>query len=340
MRVLVTGTAGYIGSHAARALLLNSTTEVLGVDSLERGHVGAVASLQRLGGRRFDFTRLDLRDTAATLACLTAWRPDAILHFAGLAQVAESVAFPQRYEACNVGGTASVLAAAAAAGVQRFVLSSSAAVYGAPGRLPIREDAPCAPVNPYGETKLRAEELVATAAAGSTTLASAALRYFNVAGAAPDGSLGEDHRPETHLIPCALLAAAGRGPALTVHGDDWPTPDGTCIRDFVHVEDLVRAHLDVLDAMRPGECLVANVGTGHGHSVRQVIDAVERVVGHAVPRTVGPRRAGDPPALVADPARMRARTRWRPTHPGLDAMIADAWRWMQANPAGYVTGRS
>jgi UDP-glucose-4-epimerase GalE len=340
MRVLVTGTAGYIGSHAARALLLNSTTEVLGVDSLERGHVGAVASLQRLGGRRFDFTRLDLRDTAATLACLTAWRPDAILHFAGLAQVAESVAFPQRYEACNVGGTASVLAAAAAAGVQRFVLSSSAAVYGAPGRLPIREDAPCAPVNPYGETKLRAEELVATAAAGSTTLSSAALRYFNVAGAAPDGSLGEDHRPETHLIPCALLAAAGRGPALTVHGDDWPTPDGTCIRDFVHVEDLVRAHLDVLDAMRPGECLVANVGTGHGHSVRQVIDAVERVVGHAVPRTVGPRRAGDPPALVADPARMRARTRWRPTHPGLDAMIADAWRWMQANPAGYVTGRS
>ena len=340
MRVLVTGAAGYIGSHAARALLQDRATAVLGVDSLERGHPGAVAALARLGGPRFAFTQLDLRDPAATRTCLIGWRPDVVLHFAALAQVAESVAFPDRYEVCNVGGTASVLEAAADAGTARFVLSSTAAVYGAPARLPIREDDPCAPVNPYGASKLRAERLVTTAAAGSTAMACAALRYFNVAGAAPDGTLGEDHRPETHLIPCALLAAAGRAPALTVHGSDWPTPDGTCIRDFVHVEDLVRAHLDVLDAMRPGACLVANVGTGTGHSVRQVIDAVERVTGRAVPHTVGPRRAGDPPALVADPARLRAVTRWRPVHHGLDAMIADAWRWMQANPAGYVTGRS
>lgn len=337
MRVLITGAAGFIGSHAARHLLGLPEWEVLGLDSLVRGHGWAVQALEGVGGPRFQFAQVDVRDQAAVTRVCEGFQPQAVLHFAALARVEESVADPQAYWSTNVDGTAALLAAMRTCGVPRLVLSSSAAVYGAPAVVPVEESAPTLPVNPYGETKLAAERLIAEevrarAAAGAGSrgapLGAVCLRYFNVAGAASDGLLGEDHDPETHLVPSALLAAAGRRSALELFGTDYPTPDGTCVRDFVHVEDLAAAHAAVLALAEPGAFRVFNVGLGRGFSVRQVIDACSRVAGRAVPVVERPRRAGDPPVLVAACHALHQAVAWTPRHTTLESMAAPTWRWL------------
>ncbi|MFO0963389.1 MAG: UDP-glucose 4-epimerase GalE [Phycisphaerales bacterium] len=347
MKVLITGVAGYIGSHAAHALLTGGTGTVLGLDSLERGHAGAVRVLEELGGTRFRFVRMDLREAPALTELLQRERPDAVLHFAAWTLVGESVERPAAYWSANAGGTAALLEAVRAAGVRRFVLSSTAATYGVPARTPIQEDDPQAPISPYGASKLACEAMVRAeveaARAAGRPFAAAMLRYFNVAGASADGLLGEDHRPETHLIPAALQAIRGDRPPLVLFGDDYPTPDGTCVRDFVEVEDLVQAHLRALAALRPGECRAYNVGLGEGFSVRQVLDACARAAGAPVPVEPGARRAGDPPVLVADARRIVAELGWSPRVRDPAQMAARMWRWMQSHPRGYedaVTDRS
>lgn len=339
MRVLITGAAGFIGSHAARHVLGLPGWEVLGLDSLVRGHWRAVRALEGVGGPRFQFAQVDVRDEAAVTQACAGFQPEAVLHFAALARVEESMADPQAYWNTNVDGTAALLAAMRACGVPRLVFSSSAAVYGAPAVVPVDESAPTLPVNPYGETKLAGERLIAEEVraralarneplARSVPLGAVCLRYFNVAGAASDGLLGEDHDPETHLVPSALLAAAGRRSALELFGTDYPTSDGTCVRDFVHVEDLAAAHTAVLPLAQPGAFRVFNVGLGRGFSVRQVIDACSRVAGRAVPVVERPRRAGDPPVLVAACHALHQAVDWTPRHTTLECMATPAWRWL------------
>lgn len=363
MRVLVTGVAGYLGSHAARALLLAGCERVVGVDSMVRGHRGALRALHGLAGAssRFAAEVLDVRDRPRLTELLRREGVGVAWHFAGLTQVGESVAQPDAYWGANVEGTESLLAALEAAGVPHLVFSSSAAVYGTPRELPLAESSPLAPVNPYGVTKLEAERRIqawaeAGAPAGPWGRRAALLRYFNVAGTAPDGSLGEDHRPETHLVPSALQVALGVRPGLEVLGSDYPTPDGTCVRDYVHVDDLMEAHLASMRWLnRPewhsglrttegtaapaseahGRCRAWNVGVGHGFSVLEVLEACRRVTGHAIPHTLAPRRAGDPARLVADAGRIRRELGWQPRHTSLDSMVESAWHWMLRHPSGY-----
>ena len=339
MKYLVTGAAGYIGSHSARAALQAPEVEVVAVDSLVRGHRGAVDRLARTAGARVRFEELDLRDRDATRELLVRERPDAVMHFAGLTLVGESVSRPAEYWGCNAGGTASLLEAMRTAGTPRLVFSSTAATYGAPETMPIGESTPQAPVNPYGESKLACESMiraeVAAARKDGRSFAATMLRYFNVAGCASDGLLGEDHVPETHLVPSALQAAAGMRPALQLFGTDYSTPDGTCVRDYVHVEDLAEAHVVALRAMREHACEAYNVGIGRGFSVREVFAECERVAGRRIPVEVAPRRDGDPPVLLADPARIMRELGWQPAHRTLAPMVESAWRWIQANPRGY-----
>ena len=340
MKYLVTGGAGYIGSHAARELLGRPDASVTVVDSLERGHRAAVARLERAFPGRVAFRQLDLRDRPGTRAMLAAERPDAVLHFASYTLVGESVAHPAMYWGCGVGGTSSLLEAMRAAGTPRLVFSSTAATYGAPERMPIAEDAPQVPVNPYGASKLACEGIIRAEADAARRegrqFAATMLRYFNVAGCASDGSLGEDHSPETHLVPSALQAALGLRPALQLFGTDYPTPDGTCIRDYVHVEDLAAAHVAALEALGEHGCDAFNVGIGHGFSVREVLAECERATGRPIPVEVAARRDGDPPTLLSDPARIMRTLGWRPRHRTLGPMVESAWRWMQANPRGYA----
>ena len=288
-------------------------------DDLSRGHRVAVpAGAALVCG--------DVRDEAALTHALRQARAEAVVHMAALAEVAESVAQPQRYQDVNVAGTAAVIAAARAADVRRLVFSSSAAVYGEPERVPIDEQDALAPTNPYGQTKLDGERLLESARERGA-LAFTALRYFNACGA--DGGRGEDHHPETHLVPLALRAARD-GTALTVFGDDYPTADGTCVRDYVHVADLADAHIAALRLL-PGVQGAFNLGTGCGDSVRRVLDLVEQVTGRALRRTMAPRRAGDPPALVAGNARALSHLGWRPSR-SLEEAVRDAWTWLQAHP--------
>jgi UDP-glucose 4-epimerase len=322
MRVLVTGGAGYIGSVIA-ARLLRRGDAVTVYDDLSRGHAAAVPQGAEL-------VLGDVRDADAVREALTQSGAEAIVHMAALAEVAESVTQPQRYRDVNTGGTAAVIAAAKAAGVGRLVLSSTAAVYGEPQRVPIDERDALAPTNPYGESKLAAERLLEAAQLGGD-LRFTALRYFNACGA--DGAHGEDHAPESHLVPLALRAARG-GTPLTVFGDDYPTADGTCVRDYVHVTDLADAHIAALRRL-PGVHGAFNLGTGHGASVRHVLDLVEQVTGLSLDRRHAPRRAGDPPALVAGNARARERLGWRPQRT-LEGAVRDAWTWIQAHPDGYA----
>ncbi|MBP7149556.1 MAG: UDP-glucose 4-epimerase GalE [Acidobacteria bacterium] len=329
MQVLVTGGAGYIGSFAVRALR-EAGHGVLVVDDLSRGHRESVPAGVRL-------VELSCHDTDAVAELMTRESVEAVLHFAALSLVPESVREPGLYWSHNVGGGARLLEACRRAGVGRFVFSSSAAVYGEPEHVPITEEHPLRPTNPYGATKRAFEEMLGHFAV-SAGIASVALRYFNAAGAMPDGSLGEDHEPETHLVPLAIAAAAGRRPALTVFGEDYSTPDGTCLRDYVHVIDLARAHVLALDWMdaNPGQGAVFNLGASRATSVREVIETVATVIGRDVPHLVGERREGDPAVLVASNERARAELRWIPERSDIMTIVRDAWSWHRAHPHGYA----
>jgi UDP-glucose 4-epimerase len=324
-RILVTGGAGYIGSVCA-AQLLAEGHEVVVVDSLIRGHRAAIPA-------GAEHVEVDILEAPALAAAVADARPDAVMHFAALALVGESVQHPERYWRTNVGGTLNLLDAMRAAGVERLVFSSTCACYGSPDVVPIAEDTPTRPANPYGASKLAVDQMIGEHCAAHG-LAAISLRYFNVAGAS--GEQGEDHDPETHLIPNVLRAALGTLEHVEVFGTDYETPDGTAIRDYIHVEDLARAHLLALEAARGGEHRILNLGNGNGFSVREVIDAGRRVTGLEVPARDAPRRPGDPPVLVAASQRIRDELGWEPRKPELDAMIADAWAWTRAHPDGYA----
>lgn len=319
-RILVTGGAGYIGSHAVRALC-DLDADVVVLDSLYSGHHAAVDP-------RASFIPGDVRDPDAVAEAMV--DAEAVLHFAALALVGESVREPLRYQDVNVRGTRTLAEAAARQGVSAFVLSSTAATYGDDVPVPITEEQPRRPCNPYGESKVAAEDVLAAA-----PFPAVFLRYFNAAGASEDGALGEDHEPETHLVPLAIAAVLGRRPPLTVFGTDWPTRDGTCVRDYVHVLDLVDAHVRALvHLLGGGEGGAFNLGTGTGSTVREVLAAVGEVAGTAVPAVDGERRAGDPPTLVASAERARRVLGWSPAR-GLRAIVADAHRWHVGHPGGY-----
>ncbi len=328
MRVLVTGGAGYIGSHALRAVL-RSGHEPIALDNLSRGHREAVPPDVPL-------VELDVRDTDALTGVLTQRGIDCVMHFAAFAYVGESVTEPLVYYDNNTRGTLSVLQAIDRAKVPRLVFSSTCATYGVPPELPIRETTPQAPINPYGTSKLMVETMLGDYAPTRTDFAFAALRYFNVAGSAEDGSIGEDHDPETHLIPAILQAALGLRKSITVFGDDYPTPDGTCIRDYIHVEDLVEAHVRVMEALEPGDQRIYNLGIGRGYSVQEIIEAAERVVGKKLPVEKGPRRPGDPPSLYADASKIERELGWSAQRTDIEAVIRSAYRWFEAHPRGYA----
>lgn len=329
--VLVTGGAGYIGAHTAKALHETGFLPVV-FDDLSSGSRDAV--------RWGPFVQGDLRDREALGGAVAAHGVSAVIHFAGLIEVGRSTVKPDLFWDVNVAGTVNLLTVMREQGIGRLVFSSSAAVYGQGGRGPLEaipETADKAPASPYGDTKLAAEWMIA-AQCQAYGLTAVALRYFNAAGADPSGLIGEAHEPETHLVPLAIAAALGDGKPLTVFGRDFDTPDGACLRDYVHVTDLAAAHLAALKVDLPAGAFEAvNVGSGHGRSVMEVVDAVGRAVGRPVPYSIGPRRAGDPPSLVADPRRGRELLGWTPRHSSLEEIVADALRW-ERNPA-YGKGR-
>jgi UDP-arabinose 4-epimerase len=317
VRVMVTGGAGYIGSHTAR-LLVESGHHVVVLDNLSRGHLDAVRGLP--------FVQADVGDRRAVVEALGAHRIDSVVHFAAFAYVGESVEKPELYFRNNVVETLGLLEAMREADVRRLVFSSSCATYGVPERVPIDEAHPQRPVNPYGETKLFVEKML-DAFGHAHGLRWVALRYFNAAGAHPDGTMGEDHEPETHLIPNAINTALGRNAHLDVFGTDYATADGTAVRDYIHVLDLARAHAQALVYLsNDGASLALNLGTGQGASVAEVIGAVERLAGGTVARRDRPRRRGDPPALVADARRAHEVLGWTPEHSSLDTIIETALR--------------
>jgi len=333
MAILVTGGAGYIGSHTVKALLA-AGREVVIYDDFSAGHRGACDALAAMAPGRLRVVTGDVADADAVELACAEHRVDAVMHFAAWLSVGESVTEPAGYYRNNVVGTLGLLEGLRRAGVTRLVFSSTCATFGEPTRMPIDESLPQQPVNAYGETKLAIERALPhyERAYG---LRSVVLRYFNAAGADPDGRLGEDHDPEIHLIPRAIDAVRG-GEPLQVFGDDYPTPDGTCLRDYVHVDDLASAHVLALGALEAGQPSAAyNVGTGVPHSVRQVLDAVARVAGTPVPATVGPRRPGDPAALFAANDRIRTSLGWAPRFVAIDDIVATAWRWHTAHPEGY-----
>jgi UDP-glucose-4-epimerase GalE len=325
MNVLVTGGAGYVGSHAAR-LLASAGHEVWVYDNLVFGHQAAVAPGRLIEGDLLDRETLD--------AALRGKRIDAVMHFAAFAYVGESVTEPAKYYRNNVLGTLSLMEAMRGAGVSRIVFSSTCATYGEPRQIPIREDQPQQPINPYGFTKLVIERALADYAQ-AYGWSYAALRYFNAAGASADGDLGEDHDPETHLIPLVLQVALGQRSHVTIFGNKHPTLDGTCIRDYIHVDDLATAHLAALERLERGLELKLNLGTGLGSSVAEVIDACRKVTGHSIPAEVAGPRAGDPPALVADPGQARRELSWQPRYSSIAPIIETAWQWHRAHPRGY-----
>jgi UDP-glucose 4-epimerase len=325
MELLVTGGAGYIGSVVA-AQLRDAGHRVTVLDHLERGHREAVPD-------GCEFVQVDLLDAQATTDAL-ANGFDGVLHFAALALVAESVEHPERYYRGNVVATLNLLDAMRAADVKRLVFSSTCATYGEPQAVPIREDEPTDPVNAYGGSKLAVDRMIADECRAHG-LGAISLRYFNVAGAS--GPLGEDHEPETHLIPLVLQAAAGTREHVSIFGTDYPTPDGTAVRDYIHVEDLGDAHILALEKLEPGTHKVLNLGNGSGFSVREVIEAARKVTGRDIKVVEEGRRAGDPPQLVAASERVREELGWTPRKADIETMIADAWAWHQANPDGYAS---
>ncbi|MFD9881501.1 UDP-glucose 4-epimerase GalE [Streptomyces alboflavus] len=317
-KYLVTGGAGYVGSVVAQHLI-EAGHEVTVLDNLSTGfREGVPAGAAFIEG--------DIRDAAKWLHVEGEAPYDAVLHFAAFSQVGESVVKPEKYWDNNVGGTMALLAAMREAGVRKLVFSSTAATYGEPVSTPITETDPTAPTSPYGASKLAVDHMI-TGEAAAHGLGAVSLRYFNVAGAY--GSCGERHDPESHLIPLVLQVAQGRREAISVFGDDYPTPDGTCVRDYIHVADLADAHLLALDAATAGEHLICNLGNGNGFSVREVIETVRKVTGHPIPEVVAARRGGDPAVLVASAATARERLGWNPSRADLAGIVADAWAFAQ-----------
>jgi len=318
MRILVTGGAGYIGSHAVKALR-KADHEICVFDNLSTGHEWAVLSGKLVRG--------DLEDRSAIDRVISDFRPEAVMHFAAYIQVEESVREPLKYYRNNVANTLNLLEVLRANGVANFVYSSTAAVYGIPEKIPVSEDAPMSPINPYGMTKVMVERVLADLAA-SADFRYVALRYFNVAGADSGGQLGQAYKEATHLITRALKTALGEFPKLYVYGTDYPTPDGTCIRDYIHVDDLAEAHVKAMDyLLGTGKNVVMNCGYGSGYSVKEVVDTAKRVTGIDFPVEETGRRAGDPPALVADSSRLMQSTGWKPKYNDLDYIIKTAWEW-------------
>lgn len=326
MRILVTGGAGYVGSHAARSLAA-AGHDVWVYDNLSLGHRQAVAPGRLIEG--------DLHQGAFLEEVLREKNTEAVMHFAALTQVGESVQQPALYYHNNVVGTLSLLESMRRAGVEKMIFSSTTATYGVPERIPISEEESQHPINPYGFTKLVVEHALADYAQ-AYGLAYATLRYFNAAGAHPDGDLGESHDPETHLIPIVLQVALGQRSEISIFGNDYPTPDGTCVRDYVHVEDLARAHLLALERLVPGEGLKLNLGSQHGNSVLEVIEACREVTGAEIPAVEAARRPGDPPVLVADARQAASVLGWTPRYTDIRETVETAWKWHRDHPTGYA----
>jgi len=326
MNVLLTGGAGYIGSHVARALRAAGHTPVV-YDSLIKGHAEAVADGELIAA--------DVADGEALRDALRSRDIEAVIHLAAFIEAGESVEHPDKYFRNNTIIGLTLLDAMRDVGVRKMVFSSTAAVYGTPQRAAIAETDRLEPINPYGASKL-CVELMLRAYADAYEMGFVSLRYFNVAGAEPSGAIGEDHQPETHLIPLVLQVPLGRRPKVYIFGDDYDTPDGTCIRDYIHVCDLADAHVLAVDAVEAGRVKAFNLGNGEGFSVRQVIETCREVTGHEIPAQLAPRRPGDPPRLVASSEKAKAELKWRPRYPDLRQIVAHAWAWHQAHPEGYV----
>jgi UDP-glucose 4-epimerase len=328
MKILITGGAGYVGSACLRHVAAQGH-EVLAYDNLAMGHVGAVAG--------HDLVRGDIADTEKLTATMRDFGAEAVMHFAAATYVGESVENPDYHYGNNIGGTRSLLNAMRAAGVSRMLFSSTCATYGMTHSLTMSETTPQDPFSPYARTKLAVEWMIRDYAAAygfGFTL----LRYFNAAGADPGGAHGEDHRPENHLIPLVLQTALGQREKIMIYGDDYPTSDGTCIRDYVHIADLASAHRLAIEATTPETAEVFNIGTGVGQSVKQIIAACEKIVGHPIPQEITPRRPGDPPRLVADPTKLKTQLGWEPAYTDIEKTIATAWEWHRTHPEGYGNG--
>lgn len=328
MKMLVTGGAGYVGSHCVRALC-DADHEISVLDNLCKGHRGAVDSRAKL-------VMADLSDATLLRKTFREGDFDAVMHFAAYAEVGESVENPLAYYRNNVVNTVTLLDAMREFGVKRLVFSSTCATYGMPASVPITEEMPQHPINPYGRTKLVIEWALRDSAT-AWGLGATALRYFNAAGAAADGSIGEDHDPESHLIPLVLQVALGQRSALKIFGTDYPTPDGTCVRDYIHVEDLAAVHRLAIESQPAGCFRYYNVGTGTGVSVKELIDAARDVTGHEIPAEPAPRRAGDPPELYADPKKIMAELGWQPQYIDIRRTIETAWNWHRNHPKGFTS---
>jgi UDP-glucose 4-epimerase len=325
MKVLVCGGAGYIGSNMT-AMLAAEGFEPVVFDNISTGHRSAVGQAE--------FVKGDLADYELLVDTLGKYKIEAVMHFAAFIEVGESVQAPLKYYYNNVCCTQNLLKAMEDAGVDKFVFSSTAAVYGIPKQVPVTEDSPKQPINPYGETKLAVERMCHHQSRAGK-LRYATLRYFNACGAGANGSLGEDHRPESHLIPLIIKAAMGKNSEVKIYGTDYPTPDGTCIRDYIHIEDLCRAHLLALEKLNRSSELIYNLGNGKGYSVREVIDTVKQVCGKDFKVVETSRRPGDPPVLTSDATKAKKELGWKPQYPELEKIIATAWQWHNENPNGY-----
>lgn len=328
MNVLVAGGAGYIGSHTVKRLKEAGHTPVI-YDNCSRGHREVVDIL------KVPAILADLNDRETLTKALRDHKITTVMHFAAYAYVGESVQQPLMYYQNNVATTVSVLECMKAAGVKRFVFSSTCATYGDPTKVPITEDEKKAPVSPYGRSKLMVEQILQDVIASDKAFSFAALRYFNASGCSMDGTIGEDHDPETHLIPSAILAAMGQRPPLTLFGTDYPTPDGTNVRDYIHVEDLADAHILAMEKLNPGESMFCNLGTGRGFSNKEIIKSVEKVSGKQVPVVLGERRPGDAVALYADPALAKRLLSWEAKHKDPETIIQSAWNWHSKHLKGY-----
>lgn len=331
MNVLVAGGAGYIGSHTVKRLKESGHNPVI-YDNVSRGHRAAVDIL------KVPAVFADLNDRPALLKALRDHKIETVMHFAAYAYVGESVQQPLMYYQNNVATTVSVLETMLQANVTRFVFSSTCATYGDPERIPITEDQRKLPVSPYGRSKLMVEQILQDLPAARKDFAFAALRYFNASGCAMDGTIGEDHDPETHLIPVILQAILGVRPPLTVFGTDYPTKDGTNVRDYIHVDDLADAHIAAMTRLNPAEPIFCNLGTGNGFSVKEIIATAEKVTGKKVPVTYGPRRPGDAIALYADPSRAKSILGWEARYKDPETIIRSAWNWFVKHPTGYPKG--